>query len=186
MKPAGALVLLALLPASLASQAAPPDRAQSTERSTGHTVLSCKLAPHQKIDLQAVPAGPHTVSLATRSRGKTEPAFNSEGLRAHASGTLALRLCLDGVLVYALQNEDGVRGAVLRTHPETHKLQRLEFSQAALPYGLYLSRDEMRVVVPTRGAGSTSHYMIYSSRTGQGRPSNMLPSGSMFTFYALQ
>ncbi|RRS03137.1 hypothetical protein EIP75_16735 [Aquabacterium soli] len=187
------LALAAWLLHALLAQAVPLDHPPDTRRPTpadglaaARPVLSCKLARHHKMDLLAAPVGPDTVVLSTRLRGKSQPAFSDAPSRPPVAGKLALRLCLDGVLVYALQHDGGIRGAVLRRHPDTHKVQRLEFSDTALPYGLYVNGDEMRLVVPTTGANHASHYMIYSSRTGQGRPSNMLPSASKFTFYALQ
>lgn len=186
------LALAAWLLHALLAQAVPLDHPPDTRRPTpadglaARPVLSCKLARHHKMDLLAAPVGPDTVVLSTRLRGKSQPAFSDAPSRPPVAGKLALRLCLDGVLVYALQHDGGIRGAVLRQHPDTHKVQRLEFSDTALPYGLYVNGDEMRLVVPTTGANHASHYMIYSSRTGQGRPSNMLPSASKFTFYALQ
>lgn len=80
-----------------------------------------------------------------------------------------------------------IHGAVLRAHPVTHKVQRLDFRETEMPCGLYVNRDEMRLVIPSRTEDRAApHYTVYSSRSGQARASNMLPPARQFTFYPLQ
>lgn len=149
-------------------------------------VLRCELSPHHRMELLARPQGgpdDASVELYTRLRGKVEPAFTPQASGAAPTGRLGVHLCLQGVMVYVLRGDGWVRAAVVRRQPGTHKLERLDVVDTSEPYGLYVNDDEMRVVVPRRGR---TQYTVYSTRTGRGRPSNILPSGHLFRFHALQ
>ena len=76
-------------------------------------------------------------------------------------GAIALATCVDSSLVFAISyGPPYLKGAVLRKNPVSHRLERIDFSEKALPRWLYVNAREMQLVIPNIGHETTSRYLV--------------------------
>lgn len=87
-------------------------------------------------------------------------------------GAIALAQCVDRSLVFAISyGPPYLKGAVLRKNPVSHRLERIDFSEKALPRWLYVNSKEMQLVIPNIGHEATSRYLVYRYSAADGQPS---------------
>ncbi|MGV2293107.1 hypothetical protein AAHK20_30665 [Trinickia sp. YCB016] len=86
-------------------------------------------------------------------------------------GNVALARCVGGALVFALEyGPPYLKGVAIRRNPKTHADERIYFAEKALPRWLYLSNQEMLVVIPNEGHETDKKYLVYQYVSGKGQP----------------
>lgn len=97
--------------------------------------------------------------------GKTEKAF-TDMPNAEFIGTVALSVCVDHVLVFAISyGPPYLKGVAVRKNPTSHAVERIDFAEKALPRWLYLNQAEMRLIIPNIGNEVPSKYLVYRAGT---------------------
>lgn len=87
-------------------------------------------------------------------------------------GTIALAKCVDRSLVFAISyGPPYLKGAVVRKNPVSHRLERIDFSEKALPRWLYINSREMHLVIPNIGHEVASRYLVYHYSASDGQSS---------------
>jgi len=77
-------------------------------------------------------------------------------------GTIALAICADHVLVFAISyGPPYLKGVAVRKNPLSHAIERIDFAEKALPRWLYLNPSRMQLVIPNEGNEVPSKYLIY-------------------------
>ncbi|MQA21160.1 hypothetical protein [Rugamonas rivuli] len=101
-------------------------------------------------------------------------------------GNVALAKCVDRSLVFAISyGPPYLKGAVVRKNPVSHRLERIDFSEKALPRWLYVNSREMQLVIPNIGHEVASRYLVYRYSAADGQSlepaaRDTLPSGRGF------
>lgn len=85
-------------------------------------------------------------------------------------GTIALAKCVDRSLIFAISyGPPYLKGAVVRKNPVSHRLERIDFSEKALPRWLYVNAREMQLVIPNIGYEVSSKYLVYHHSASDGQ-----------------
>jgi hypothetical protein len=100
-------------------------------------------------------------------------------------GRIAMAKCVKGVLVFALDyGSPYIKGAAIRLRHSGHatiQRERIDFAEKTTPGWLYISNEQMKIVIRNTGVGATSKYFVYSSAPEKGASDsaaevNALPS----------
>jgi hypothetical protein len=133
------------------------------------TVMSCPPADGTRATLKAEPHGDDGDALFVDEAGKTQPAF-LDMPDTQFVGNVALARCVGGALVFALEyGPPYLKGVAIRRNPQTHADERIYFAEKALPKWLYLSNQEMLVVIPNEGHETDKKYLVYQYVSGKGQ-----------------
>lgn len=85
-------------------------------------------------------------------------------------GNIALATCVGRSLVFAISyGPPYLKGAVVRKNPVSHRLERIDFSEKALPRWLYVNAREMQLVIPNIGYEVASRYLVYRYSASDGQ-----------------
>jgi hypothetical protein len=134
------------------------------------TVISCPLADGAHATLKAESHGDDGDALFVDEGGKTQPAF-LDMPDTQFVGNVVLARCVGGALVFALEyGPPYLKGVAIRRNPQTHADERIYFAEKALPKWLYLSKQEMLVVIPNEGHETDKKYLVYQYVSGKGQP----------------
>lgn len=128
--------------------------------------------------------------------GSKEPKRLYQDSVVNPIGEIVLATCREKgknrAMVFAVS--DGTpyyKGAVIRYNHFTRKLEKLFFSEKALPSFVYLNQQQMLLVLPNRGVELRGRYIVYrysaskelnEEPVGQGR----LPAGSGYERWPLR
>ena len=134
------------------------------------TIVSCPLADGTRVTLKSESHGDDGDALFVDEGGKTQPAF-LDMPDTQFIGTVALARCVGRALVFALEyGPPYMKGVAIRRNPQTHADERIYFAEKALPKWLYLSNQEMLVVIPNEGHETDKKYLVYRYVSGKGQP----------------
>lgn len=145
-----------------------------------HTVLSCPLADGDAARVKVASGEDDGVDVLVEIHGKTERAFPDEPAIS-ANNHLVLSACVKGALIFAVDYGPPYRkGMAIRANPATHEIERIHFSEKALPEWLYQDNKTMVLVIPNEGHETDKKYLIYQFLSGKGESpestsSNRLP-----------
>ncbi|MFJ2478710.1 hypothetical protein ACIOWE_00365 [Pseudomonas sp. NPDC087598] len=136
------------------------------------TLLTCPLSDGTKIALLAT-ASTDGQRLFVKFNGKIETAFTDMPDQDFA-GDVMLAKCTGATLIFALNyGSPYTKGVVLRKNPSSGVLERIDFSEKALPRFLYLSVQRMRLVIPNEGYEVPEKYLVYDYFARKGQPDEL-------------
>lgn len=103
-----------------------------------------------------------------RQNGKATPIFSDVDSSRGASASAVCVGRTNHALVLSGQfTANAVQDFVLTYKPANQKVDRLDFAEKSRPKWLFLSKNDMIVVIPTHGLGETSNkFVAYRSRKG--------------------
>lgn len=163
-------LLAVVLVSAVAALSGTISRADESTPTKLRTLVSCKLADGTRAELKTESHGADGDALFVEEGGKTQPAF-LDMPDTQFVGNVALSRCVGGVLVFALEyGPPYLKGVAIRRNPQTHADERIYFAEKALPRWLYLSKQEMLVVIPNEGNESDKKYLVYRFVAGKGQP----------------
>ncbi|MBC8997559.1 hypothetical protein IAI51_13570 [Pseudomonas sp. N40(2020)] len=124
------------------------------------TLLACPLSDGTKIALLAISSADGQ-RLFVKFDGKIETAFTDMPDEDFV-GDVRLAKCTGATLIFALSyGSPYTKGVVLRKNPTSRVLERINFAEKALPRFLYLSAEQMRLVIPNEGYEVPEQYLVY-------------------------
>ncbi|EDZ99906.1 conserved hypothetical protein [Burkholderia sp. H160] len=147
------------------------------------TVLSCPLAGGDNATLKAIAhglKGAEGDDLFVETGGKTERAF-LDMPDTDFRGRIVLASCIHNTLIFAINyGPPYLKGVAIRGNPKSHAIERLYFSEKALPRWLFEDEKRMLVIVPNIGYETDKRYLVYEYVSGKGQsdastPVNKLP-----------
>lgn len=110
----------------------------------------------------------HTVDgnrFGLRIDGKVVPAFSESG-EHEVLGTLNYSACRHRALIFDVSYGPPYRkGVVVRINASSGQLDRIDFAEKAKPKWLYLSKSQIKLVIPNIGIERKGKYLIYDSST---------------------
>ena len=154
------------------------------------TLLTCPLSDGTKIALLAT-SNADGQRLFVKFDGKIETAFTDMPDEDFV-GDLMLAKCTGATLIFALNyGSPYTKGVVLRKNPASGVLERIDFAEKALPRFLYLSAEQMRLVIPNEGYEVPEKYIVYDSfakngQTDEPQGFDVLPDQGEFTVIDLK
>lgn len=150
-------------------------------------VQTCKLEDGTDVLLQArYDRERDAERLYVAMDGKNEIAF-TDLPDADYVGQIVLSKCLNHVLIFAIEYGAPYRkGVVIRRAIEDRTIQRIDFSEKALPKLLYIGKGKTALVIPNIGNEVSQKYLIYEFEVGKGQPEeaigqDVLPPEAGFT-----
>ncbi|HZV67166.1 MAG TPA: hypothetical protein VFG03_19910 [Telluria sp.] len=124
------------------------------------TIRSCRADDGSRISLLAEPTIEGS-RFYLQIDEQTTKAF-TDMPEADFIGTIALAICADHVLVFAISyGPPYLKGVAVRKNPLSHAIERIDFAEKALPRWLYLNPSRMQLVIPNEGNEVPSKYLIY-------------------------
>ena len=147
------------------------------------TILSCPLAGGDHATLKAAAhgfTGEEGDDLFVKTGAKTERAF-LDMPDADFHGSIVLAACVYNTLIFAIDyGPPYLKGAAIRRNPQTLAIERLYFSEKALPHWLFEDDTIMLVIIPNIGYETSKKYLVYKYSSGKGQtedgtPTNKLP-----------
>jgi hypothetical protein len=72
-----------------------------------------------------------------------------------------------------------LKGVAIRKNPVSHLIERIDFSEKALPRWLYLNASEMQLVFPNIGYEVRGKYRVYQYVVDTGQPTEPVASDGM-------
>jgi len=152
--------------------------AQTANAASLSTVSTCRLDDQSQVVLQAEPAIDGN-RFFLQIDGKVEKAF-SDMPDTDFVGTIALATCVDHVLVFAISyGPPYLKGVAIRKNPVSHLIERIDFSEKALPRWLYLNASAMQLVIPNIGYEVRGKYLVYQYVVDTGQPTEPVASDSL-------
>lgn len=140
-----------------------------------HIVQSCPLADGGRATLEIVSRGYKADEPFVTIDGKTERAFLDMPDDEFA-GHVVLADCVHGTLIFALEyGSPYLKGVAIRKNPKTLAIERLYFSEKALPRWLYSDDSLMQVVIPNLGFETSKKYLVYKYISGKGQSNESTP-----------
>ncbi len=138
-------------------------------------VRSCRLVDGSQMTLLAE-ATVDGNRLHLRINERTEKAF-TDMPDADFVGAIVLAACIDHSLIFAINyGSPYLKGAVIRKNPVSHRLERINFAEKALPRWLYVNSQEMQLIIPNIGYEVQSKYIVYQFSTPDGQATEPLTS----------
>ncbi|RQH02130.1 hypothetical protein [Paraburkholderia dinghuensis] len=142
-------------------------------------VLSCPLAGGDSATLKVKPSGYEAEDVLVEIKGKTERAFPDDNATS-GNDHLVLSACAHGTLIFAVEYGPPYRkGIAIRENPLTKEIERLHFSEKALPLWLYADEKGMLLVIPNEGYETDKKYLVYSYVSGKGEPDESTPMNKL-------
>jgi hypothetical protein len=172
-----------ILAASVAVSGAMALPAFGAESTPSRTVLSCPLAGGDHVTLKAAAhgfTGKEGDDLFVETGAKTGRAF-LDMPDADFHGSIALAACIHNTLIFAIDyGPPYLKGVAIRRNPGTRAIERLYFSEKALPHWLFEDDRRMLVIIPNIGYETSEKYLVYEYSSGKGQtedgtPTNKLP-----------
>lgn len=152
--------------------------AQTANAASLSTVSTCQLDDQSKAVLQAEPSIEGN-RFFLQIDGKVEKAF-TDMPDTDFVGTIALATCVDHVLVFAISyGPPYLKGVAIRKNPISHQIERIDFSEKALPRWLYVNASAMQLVIPNIGYEVRGKYLVYQYTADAGQPNKPIASDAM-------
>lgn len=163
--------------------------AQTADAAPLSAVSTCQLDDQSQVVLQEEPSIDGS-RLFLQIDGNVEKAF-ADMPDTDFVGTIALATCVDHVLVFAINyGPPYLKGVAIRKNPLNHRVERIDFSEKALPSWLYVNAATMKLVIPNIGNEVRGKYLVYqytadAGQTNEPIASDNLPGQRGFTKFAL-
>lgn len=152
--------------------------AQTANAASLSAVSTCRLDDQSQVVLQAEPAIDGN-RFFLQIDGNVEKAF-TDMPDTDFVGTIALATCVDHVLVFAISyGPPYLKGVAIRKNPISHRIERIDFSEKALPRWLYVNASAMQLVIPNIGYEVRGKYLVYQYAVDGGQPNEPIASDSM-------
>lgn len=152
--------------------------AQTANAASLSTVSTCQLDDQSRVVLKAQPAVDGN-RFFLQIDGNVEKAF-TDMPDTDFVGTIALATCVDHVLVFAINyGPPYLKGVAIRKNPISHKIERIDFSEKALPRWLYVNSNAMQLVIPNIGYEVKGKYLVYQYTADAGQPEEPLATDAM-------
>lgn len=152
--------------------------AQTANAASSSTVSSCQLDDQSQVVLKAEPAIDGN-RFFLQIDGNVEKAF-TDMPDTDFVGTIALATCIDHILVFAISyGPPYLKGVAIRKNPISHQIERIDFSEKALPRRLYFNASAMQLVIPNIGYEVRGKYLVYQYTADAGQADEPIASDTM-------
>ena len=132
-------------------------------------ILACPQIDGTQIRLLAEPASDGS-RYYLEIGGRVDKAF-TDMPDADFIGEIVLSKCIRHVLVFAIEYGPPYRkGVAVRKRLTGPGVDRIDFSEKALPLWLYVNSTELKVLIPNYGNEVASRYLLYTFSAAQGQP----------------